>query len=89
MRLKLRVTPKSRADEILGLREDGVLHVRVSAAPEDGKANEAVLKLLSRALGLPKGAVRLKGGAASRDKWIELDGLDAAELKRLLGHKST
>jgi uncharacterized protein (TIGR00251 family) len=89
VRLKLRVTPKSRADEILGLREDGVLHVRVSAAPEDGKANEAVLKLLSRALGLPKGAVRLKGGTASRDKWIELDGIDAAELARRLGHEST
>jgi len=89
VRLKLRVTPKSRADEILGLREDGVLHVRVSAAPEEGKANEAVLGLLSRALGLPKSAVRLKGGAASRDKWIELDGIDAAELERRLGRKST
>jgi len=89
VRLKLRVTPKSRADEILGLREDGVLHVRVSAAPEDGKANAAVLKLLSRALGLPKGAVRLKGGAASREKWIELDGIDAAELGRRLGRKPT
>jgi len=89
VRLKLRVTPKSRADEILGLREDGVLHVRVSAAPEDGKANAAVLKLLSRALGLAKGAVRLKGGAASREKWIELDGIDAVELERRLGRKST
>ncbi len=87
MRLKLRVTPKSRADEILGLREDGVLHVRVSAAPEEGKANEAVLKLLSRALGLPKGSVRIKGGAASRDKWIELDGIDAAGLAQRLGQR--
>jgi len=89
VRLKLRVTPRSRADEILGLREDGVLHVRVSAAPEDGKANEAVLKLVSRALGLQKGAVRLKGGAGSRDKWIELDGIDAAELTRRLRQEPT
>ncbi len=89
MRLKLRVTPKSRADEILGLRDDGALHVRVSAAPADGKANEAVLRLLSKALGLPKGAVRLKGGASSRDKWIELDGIDAAELARRLGRQPT
>ena len=89
MRLRLHVTPKSRADEILGLREDGVLHIRVAAAPQDGKANEAVLRLLSRALALPKGAIRLKGGAASREKWIELDGIDASELKRRLGHEST
>jgi uncharacterized protein YggU (UPF0235/DUF167 family) len=54
------------------------------APPTDGKANDAVLKLLSKALGLPKGAVRLKGGAASREKWVELDGLDAAELQRRL-----
>ena len=89
MRLKLRVTPKSRADEIVGLRENGVLHVRVTAAPENGKANEAVLKLLGSTLGLPKGAIRLKGGAASREKWIELDGIEAAELARRLGHEST
>jgi uncharacterized protein (TIGR00251 family) len=89
VRLKLRVTPRSRADEIVGLREDGALHVRVSAAPADGKANEAVLRLLSKALGLPKGAVRLKGGASSRDKWVELDGIDAVELARRLGRGPT
>ena len=89
MRLKLRVTPKSRADEIVGLRGDGVLHVRVTAAPENGKANEAVLKLLGSALRLPKSAIRLKGGAASREKWIELDGIEAAELARRLGQEST
>jgi uncharacterized protein (TIGR00251 family) len=89
VRLKLRVIPKSRADEIVGVREDGTLHIRVSAPPREGKANEAVLRLLSRALGLPLGAIRLKGGASSRDKWVELDGLDAAELKRRLGRERT
>lgn len=83
------MTPRSRADEIAGLREDGALHVRISAAPADGKANEAVLRLLCKTLGLPKGAVRLKGGASSRDKWVELDGIDAVELARRLGHGPT
>ena len=86
MRLKLRVIPRSRADEILGVREDGALHVRVMAPPHEGRANEAVLRLLSRSLGLPIGSVRLKGGASSRDKWVELDGIDAAELGRRLKH---
>ena len=84
MRLRLRVTPKSRADEIVGMREDGALHVRVSAAPESGKANDAVLRLLREKLGLPGSAVRLKAGASSRDKWVELDGIDAAELTKRL-----
>ena len=84
MRLKLRVTPKSRADAIVGMREDGVLHVRVSAPPEGGKANDAVLRLLCQVLGLPKGAVRIAGGASSRDKWVELDGIDAEAVSRRL-----
>jgi len=87
VRLKLRVIPKSRADEIVGMREDGALHLRVTAPPHEGRANEAVLRLLSRALGLPSGAVRLKGGATSKDKWVELDGIDAEELKRRLGQE--
>jgi len=85
VRFKLRVTPRSRANEILGLRADGVLHIRITAAPERGKANEAVLRLLRETLGLPKSAIRLAGGAASREKWVDLDGIDAAELKRRLG----
>ena len=84
MRLKLRVTPKSRADEIVGVRADGALQIRVSAAPEDGKANKAVIAVLAAALG-----VRLLGGKSSRDKWVDLDGIDAAELERRLGREST
>lgn len=89
MRLKLRVTPRSRADEILGVTKDGVLHVRVTAPPHEGEANVAVLRLLRRALGLPASAVRLKGGASSRDKWIELDGMEAEDMKRILGRKES
>ena len=87
MRIKLRVTPSSRADEIVGLREDGVLLVRVSAPPREGEANEAALRLLRRALGIPKASVRIQGGARSRDKWVEVDGMDAAELRRRLGRE--
>jgi uncharacterized protein (TIGR00251 family) len=89
VRLKLRVTPKSRADEIVGLTEEGVLRIRVTAAPQDGEANQAVLRLLSRALGVPRDAVRFLGGAASRDKWVEVDGMDPAEAKRRLRSETT
>ena len=85
MRIKLRVSPKSRADAIAGDRGDGAILVRVRAAPEEGKANEAVLKVLRAALGLPRGAVRLVAGGGSREKWVEVDGIDEAELRRRLG----
>jgi hypothetical protein len=87
VRIKLRVTPKSRTDEIVGLREDGALLVRVTAPPREGEANEAVVRLLSRALGIPRTSVRIQGGARSRDKWVDVDGIDAAEFRRRLGRE--
>jgi uncharacterized protein (TIGR00251 family) len=84
VRLKIKVSPKGRANEVVGWRADGAIHVRVTAAPESGKANEAVLRVLQDALGLPRTAVRIVGGAASREKWVELDGIDEMELKRRL-----
>jgi uncharacterized protein len=74
------VTPKSRRDEIAGMRPDGTVRIRVTAAPEGGRANEAVLRLLRDALALPAGAVRLRAGASSREKWVEIDGVDEAML---------
>jgi uncharacterized protein YggU (UPF0235/DUF167 family) len=87
VRFQVRVTPKSRAEEIRASQGDGMIRVRVTAAPEDGKANEAVLALLGRRLGLPRGSIRIVGGAASRIKWIEADGLEEAEFWRRLEAK--
>lgn len=56
----------------------------MKAAPEDGAANEAALALLRRRIGLPAGALRIVGGATSRWKWVEADGLSEEELWRRL-----
>ena len=58
--------------------------MRVAAAPERGKANDAVLTLLAETLELPRNAVSLVSGAASRDKIVELTGLEPAETDRRL-----
>lgn len=79
--LKVRVTPGAREDAISGWQADPstasgqALRVRVRARPERGKANEAVCRLLARALALPAGSVSVKQGATSRDKLLEIDGL--------------
>jgi len=65
-RIRVRVTPKAARNGIV-LR-DGQIRVQVSAAPESGKANTAVQKLLARALGIPKSRVTLVRGHAGRDK---------------------
>jgi uncharacterized protein (TIGR00251 family) len=79
MRLPVRVTPRASADAISGPDAAGVVHVRVTAAPTDGQANEAVTKLLAKALGLPPRDVALVSGATSRTKVFELP-LDSAEV---------
>jgi uncharacterized protein len=82
-RLRLRVVPGARRSEIVG-RHGEAWKVRVKAAPERGAANDAVLQLLAEALGLPTGDVRLISGLGSRDKMVELTGLEAEEAEARL-----
>jgi len=81
--LKLRVSPGARRPG-LGGRHGDAWKVRVSAPPEDGRANDAVLALLSDALGLPRAAVEIVSGHASRDKTVMLRGLAQADAEARL-----
>ena len=64
--IALRVTPGARRNALS--REDGPLRAQVTAAPEDGKANAAVQKLLAQALGIAPSRLELIRGATQRDK---------------------
>jgi len=79
----VRVIPRASRDELAGMR-DGRLLVRVTAPPLDGRANAAVCALLAKAAGVPKGAVRVVRGEASRDKRVRIDG-DAPVVRAALG----
>lgn len=69
--LRVRVQPKARANAVLGWRGEA-LRVTVTAAPEDGKANRAVIELLAATLSVPPSSISLVRGATSRDKWFRL-----------------
>ena len=73
-RLRVRVSAGARRTEIAGRYGDG-WKVRVAAPPEDGRANEAVLRLLAERLGLPRRAVTIVSGHTAREKVVELDGI--------------
>lgn len=83
-RLRLRVSPGSGRTEIVG-RYGDAWKVRVGVQPERGRANDAVLRLLSERLGLPVSELTLVSGAASRDKVVELRGLSFEEASTRLG----
>jgi len=95
MRFQVHVTPKSRRESVEveqgpeggGAAGRGRIRVRVTAPPEDGRANEAVIALLAERLGVSRRSLRVAGGAASRTKWIEADGLEEGELWRRLGRR--
>jgi uncharacterized protein (TIGR00251 family) len=77
--IHIRLTPRSSRDAIVGWDGD-VLRVRVSAPPLDGRANAALLKVLVRALGVPKRDVILVRGTRARDKTIGIRGLSKADV---------
>ena len=83
-RLRLRVSPGARSDAVVG-RYGDAWKVRVTAAPEGGRANDAVLRLLAERLDLPGKNLTLVSGPSSRDKIVELEGIDTAEAERRLG----
>lgn len=72
VRIPVYVTPKASRNEVGGWR-GGELIVRVTVAPEDGKANAAVRRLLAKALGVGPSAVSVVTGATSRHKLIDVD----------------
>jgi uncharacterized protein (TIGR00251 family) len=71
MRLSVRVTPRATRNAVAGFA-DGVLHVRVTAAPVAGAANAAVVKLLARKLGVPPRDIVLISGATGRTKLFDI-----------------
>ena len=86
-RLRLRVSPGSRRAGLAG-RHGDAWRVRVSQPAEGGRANEAVVSLLAKALELPRSALTLVSGHAARDKIVAVDGIDAVEAHRRLEERS-
>lgn len=85
----VRLTPKSSSDAITGIAggPDGAhLVAKVRALPSDGAANDALVKLMAKWIGLPQRDVTLAAGGKSRLKMLHLRG-DSADLVRRLAEK--
>jgi uncharacterized protein (TIGR00251 family) len=78
MRVTVHLTPQASSNKIEGWARDEndreILRVKVTAFPEEGKANEALIRLLSKALGIPQSRIFLVSGESSRIKQVEIPG---------------
>ncbi|MEI7814572.1 MAG: DUF167 family protein [Coriobacteriia bacterium] len=82
--LAVHVTPRGGRDEICGWK-GAELSVRVTVAPEGGKANAAVCVVVAKALGVPKSSVRVVRGESARHKILRIDGVDDAAIRQAFG----
>ena len=80
MRLTLRVQPGARRTALLARLASGEYKVAVAAPPLEGRANEAVVELLSDLLGVKRRQVTVARGSSSRSKLIEVEGLEDADV---------
>jgi uncharacterized protein len=83
VRLTLYLQPGASRTEFAG-RHGGALKLRVQARPVDGAANQAAIRFLAERLDVPKHAVRLVAGAATRTKRFEIDEVSVAHVAERL-----
>lgn len=82
-RLAVRLQPKASRNEVTG-ENGGVIQIRVTAPPVDGKANEALVKFVAKKLGIARSQITLVRGERGREKLLEIRGPEAAGARRRL-----
>jgi len=82
--LTVRLQPRARRDEVVGER-GGAIVIRVTAPPVDGRANEALCRLIAKAAGVAPSSVQIVRGHSSRDKVVRVADVDEAALRGALG----
>ena len=79
----VKVQPRASRDQVVGYRE-GVLQLRVTAPPDKGRANAAVVSMLAQALGVAKSRVSIVRGQTSRNKVVTVESLSPEEVRGIL-----
>lgn len=82
--LAVRLQPRASRDEIVGEREGRVV-IRVTAPPVDGRANEALCRLIAKAAGVAPSKVAVIKGQTAREKVVRVEGIDSERLRAALG----
>lgn len=83
MKLSVKIVPGASRTEVAGWLDE-TLKIRVSAPPEKGKANQAVIALLADALGIAVSRIHITGGATNQRKTLEIDDITLQQLRKKL-----
>jgi uncharacterized protein (TIGR00251 family) len=86
-RIRVRVQPGASREEIRGERA-GAFVVWLTAPPVEGRANEALRRLIAKRVGVAKGRVSVIRGAWARDKVVRIEGVGEEEVRRALAARS-
>jgi uncharacterized protein (TIGR00251 family) len=81
MIVRLKVVPSSSRDQIVGWLGDA-LKIKVAAPPEKGQANQAVIHLLARTMGVDPASIRVTAGESSPHKIVEIKGVESWDFER-------
>jgi len=81
--IKIKLLPRSSKNQIIG-KEGDTLKVKVTSPPVDGKANEALIELLAKRLGVSKSNIKIISGRRSKLKTVTISGLSQKEITILL-----
>lgn len=89
--LTVRVTPRSKKNEIVEILDDGTLKIRLTAPPLEGRANRVLIQFLAEVLSVPESRIDIVAGETGRNKLVTIEGMEAKELQarisRALGAK--
>jgi hypothetical protein len=85
--LAVRVTPRSRRNEIVEILNDGTVRVRLTASTDDIKINQELVDFLAEVLEVPRGRVDIVAGVSGKDKLVSILDLDATEVQERILRK--
>jgi uncharacterized protein (TIGR00251 family) len=80
--LPVRVIPRASRNEIVEILSDQTVKIRLKAPPVEGKANEELVKFLSKILGIPKSKFEIVGGRTGRDKLVSILDVQGDEVNK-------
>ena len=80
----VKVITRAQKNEIVGVQDDNILKIRLTASPAEGQANSALIKFLAQTLGVAENQIEIVAGAEKSDKMISVSGLSTAEVEQKL-----